>query len=162
MAEGVAEGVSWGDFEAAMPEMASAGRALLFKHGVGLGYLATIRPNGGPRLHPFCPIVAVGGLYGFINHHSPKSKDLVRDGRYAIHAFPNGDNDDELSIDGRAVVVDDPIVIEAVRAAYGATYQTPSEETLFEFRIERALLALYDAQSTWPPAYTKWRVTGLV
>ncbi|HTN78060.1 MAG TPA: hypothetical protein VMK16_00185, partial [Acidimicrobiales bacterium] len=80
----------------------------------------------------------------------------------AIHAFPNGENDDELSIDGRAVVVDDPIVIEAVRAAYGATDQTPSEETLFEFRIERALLAVYDAQSTWPPAYTKWRVTGLV
>ncbi|HMK12679.1 MAG TPA: pyridoxamine 5'-phosphate oxidase family protein [Acidimicrobiales bacterium] len=158
----MAEGVSWADLESAMPEMAAAGRALLYKHGVGLGYLATIRPNGGPRLHPFCPIVAVGGLYGFINHHSPKGKDLLRDGRYAVHAFPNGENDDEFAVDGRAAVVHDAAVAEAVRATYGATYQTPSEETLFELRIERALLALYDAQSTWPPAYTTWRVTGQV
>ncbi len=60
-------------------------------------------------------------------------------------------------VDGSAVVIDDPDVTEAVRATYGATYQTPAEETLFEFRIERALLSLYDAQSTWPPVYTKWR-----
>jgi hypothetical protein len=46
-------------------------------------------------------------LWGFINHRSPKGRDLLRDGRYAIHAFPNGRNDDELMIDGRAVVCED-------------------------------------------------------
>ena len=58
---------SWADFEAAVPEMAAAARALLYAHGIGLAYVATIRPGGGPRLHPFCPILAVGGLWGFIN-----------------------------------------------------------------------------------------------
>ena len=147
---------SWADFEAAAPEMAAAARALLYAHGIGLAYVATIRPGGGPRLHPFCPILAVGGLWGFINRGSPKGRDLARDGRYAIHAFPNGRNDDELMIDGRAAPCEDEAIADAVRAAYGATYQTPSEEMLFEFRIERALLATYDEQSTWPPVYTKW------
>jgi hypothetical protein len=76
----VIDAVPWADFEAAAPEMAAAGRGLLYQHGIGLAYLATIRPNGGPRLHPFCPILAVGGLWGFINHRSPKGRDLLRDG----------------------------------------------------------------------------------
>ncbi len=143
-----------------MPAMASSGQALLFRQEVGLGYLATIRPNGAPRIHPFCPILAAGGLWGFINHGSPKGHDLRRDGRYAIHAFPNGRNDDEFCVDGSARVIADPDVIAAVRATYGAPTQTPSEETLFEFRIERALLAAYDADSSWPPTYTRWAVTS--
>ena len=73
-------GVRWEVFEVAMPDMAAAGRRSLYQHGLGLGYLATIRPSGGPRLHPFCPILAVGGLWGFINHGSPKGADLARDG----------------------------------------------------------------------------------
>jgi hypothetical protein len=150
------DGVRWEAFEGAMPEMAAAGRLLLYQHGLGLGYLATIRPNGGPRLHPFCPILAVGGLWGFINHSSPKGADLARDGRYAIHAFPRRDGDDEFCVDGRAVATSEPDLVAAVRDAYGAPIQTPSEETLFEFRIERALLALYDAENSWPPQYTRW------
>jgi hypothetical protein len=152
--------VSWREFEEAMPEMAAAGRALLYHHGLGLGYVATVRPDGGPRLHPFCPILAVGGLWGFINRGSPKAGDLRRDGRYAIHALPNGRNDDEFALDGRAAFCDDEATIASVRAAYGAVDQTPSEEALFEFRVERALLATYDEQSTWPPTYTKWWVTS--
>ena len=154
-------GVRWGDFEAAAPEMAAAGRALFDKHGIGLGYLATIGPNGGPRLHPCCPILTAGGLWAFINNSSPKGKDLLRDGRYAIHAFPNGTNDDEFMVDGRAVATWDAEIVAAVREAFGAPYQTPSEDTLFEFHIERALLARYDEKSTWPPAYTRWSVTTL-
>jgi len=152
--------VRWEEFEAAMPDMAAAGRTLLYQHGLGLGYLATIRPNGGPRLHPFCPILAVGGLWGFINHGSPKGADLERDGRYAIHAFPKTGGDDEFFVDGRAVATDDPTVIAAVRGAYEAPTQTPSDETLFEFRIERELLAMYDEANSWPPQYTRWAASS--
>jgi len=31
-----------------------------------ISYLASIRRNGGPRLHPFCPILANGSLYAVI------------------------------------------------------------------------------------------------
>jgi hypothetical protein len=53
----------WAEFEAAMPEMAAEGRKLLYRFGSGLGFLATVRPDGGPRLHPMCPILAEGGLW---------------------------------------------------------------------------------------------------
>src|SRR4051794_7341702 len=72
-------GVRWAELEAQAPELAAAGRRLLYQFGLGLGFLATVRPNGGPRLHPFCPIVAEGGLWGFIAP-SPKQHDLRRDG----------------------------------------------------------------------------------
>jgi len=134
--------------------MAAAGRRLLYQFGLGLGFLATIRPGGGPRLHPFCPIVAEGGLWGFIGD-SPKLGDLRRDGRYAVHAFPSERVDDEFAVDGRAREITDADVIALVRAAYHAPIQT-ADEVLFEFEIERALLATYGPRPSWPPIYTRW------
>src|SRR5262245_7312768 len=111
----------WSGFEAERPAVAEAGRALIYQYGVGLGFLATIRKDGGPRLHPVCPVIANGGLYVFIGNKSPKLRDLLRDGRFALHAFPNKDVDDEFSASGCARRVDDPAVREVVYAAYIAT-----------------------------------------
>jgi hypothetical protein len=145
----------WGDFEAAMPEMAAEGQKLFYQFGLGLGFLATIRPDGGPRLHPMCPIVAEGGLYAFIGP-SPKLGDLRRNGHYAMHAFPPEAVDDEFYVTGRAVEVGDRDVIAAVRAAYKAPIQS-DDEVLFEFHLERALWAKYESRPSWPPAYTRWK-----
>jgi hypothetical protein len=144
----------WIEFEQSAPEVAEAGRRLLYQFGLGLGFLATIRPDGGPRLHPFCPIVAEGGLWGFIGA-SPKLGDLRRDGRYAVHAIPPESVDDEFAVDGRAREITDAAVIARVRAAYHAPIQT-ADEVLFEFDIERALLATYGPRPSWPPVYTRW------
>jgi hypothetical protein len=62
----------WSEFESEQPDMAKAGRDLIYNFKVGLGYLATVRKDGGPRLHPVCPTIANGGLYVFIGNHSPK------------------------------------------------------------------------------------------
>ncbi len=151
---------TWAQFEAAAPEMAAAGRALLYQFGPGLGYLATVRKDGGPRVHPFCPTIAEGGLFGLIGP-SPKQHDLLRDGRYAIHSFPKADGDDEFYVAGTGRQVDDEDLRAAVLAAYRATGSTASgDETFFEFDIERALLAIYPKRAEgpgWPPTYTKWR-----
>jgi hypothetical protein len=144
----------WAEFERSAPELAEAGRRLLYQFGLGLGFLATIRPSGGPRLHPFCPIVAEGGLWGFIGD-SPKRGDLRRDGRYAVHAFPPESVDDEFAVDGRAREVTDAAVIARVRAAHHAPIQS-ADEVLFEFDIERALLATYGPRPSWPPVYMRW------
>lgn len=79
----------WSDFAAEKAGMAEAGHALIYQFRVGLGYLATVRKDGGPRLHPVCPVIAHDGLYVFIGNHSPKVHDLLRDGRFALHAFPH-------------------------------------------------------------------------
>src|SRR5215211_4082394 len=110
---------TWAEFEAAMPEMAGAGRALLFQHGPGLAYLATVRKDGGPRIHPVCPVIADGDLYAFIGR-SPKLYDLLRDGRYALHTFPCEDRDHELFITGRAIPVSDPVRFARADTVYRA------------------------------------------
>lgn len=138
--------------------MAEAGRALFYQFGIGLGFLATIRKDGGPRLHPFCPVLAGEGLYGFILNNSPKKHDLVRDGRYAIHAFPPEKVDDEFYVTGTARVVTDPAEYEAAKLSYEASGGKTSEhETLFEFDIERAMHAKYKARPDWPPTYRVWK-----
>jgi hypothetical protein len=144
----------WEDLERDAPELAAHGRRLLYQFGLGLGFLATIRPDGGPRLHPFCPILADGGLWGFIGP-SPKRGDLRRDGRCAVHSFPPEDLDDEFYVQARAVEINDAATIAAVRAAYTAPIQG-DDEVLFELRPERAMLALYESRPSWPPRYTRW------
>jgi hypothetical protein len=148
---------TWAEFEAAAPEMAAEGRRLLYQFGPGLGFLATVRPDGGPRLHPICPIVAEGGLYAFIVP-SPKCGDLRRDGRYALHSFPPADVDDEFCVTGRAVEVDDTDVRLAVAAAYHAPVH--ERDALFAFDLERCLLAKYEHRGAWPPTYTRWVGSG--
>ena len=149
----------WSEFEQANPDMAAAGRKLIYQFTVGLGYLATVRKDGGPRLHPFCPILMDGRLYGLIVE-SPKQRDLLRDGRYAIHTFPSPDRDDEFHLTGRAVRRPDEALATRVRAAFVATGGTStSDELLFEFDIEHVLLATYKKRGepdNWPPIYTKW------
>lgn len=152
----------WQTLEAEAPEIAAGGRALLYQYGPGLAYLATVRADGGLRLHPFCPVVTDGGIYGRIID-SPKRRDLVRDGRYAIHAFAPTDRDDEFMLSGTARRVQDAAVIERVADAFHAAGATSSgDEWTFEFDIERALLSLYNprgVQPQWPPRYLKWRAT---
>jgi hypothetical protein len=144
----------WEDLERAAPELARAGHRLLYQYGLGLAFRATVRPDGGPRLHPFCPIVTEGGLWGFIGP-SPKRVDLRRDGRVAVHSFPPRDVDDEFYVQSRAVEIDDSAAIKAVRAAYTAPIQG-DDELLFEILPERALLATYGPRPSWPPTYTRW------
>ena len=50
--------VSWQEFVAAEPDLAELGRFLLFQFQVGPGFLATVRQDGAPRLHPVCPVLS--------------------------------------------------------------------------------------------------------
>lgn len=146
----------WSDLAGERPELAEAGRALIYQHRVGLGYLATVRKDGGPRVHPVCPVIAGGGLYVFIGNHSPKVHDLLRDGRFALHSFPVPDVDDEFYAAGRARRVDDPAIRQVVHDTYAATGATTTDDTLFELWLERVLHARYGPRPSWPPVYTRW------
>lgn len=147
----------WSAFAAEVPEMAARGRTLLTFAGIGLGYLATVRKDGGPRFHPFCPVFHEDGLYALIIP-SPKREDLLRDGRFALHAFPLPDVDDEFYATGRVVHHRDPALRDAVRQAFLATGgHSTGDEELFEFDFDHALLATYAGRGIFPPVYTKWR-----
>jgi len=145
--------VTWGDFEASAPDQAAAGRRLIYQYGPGTGYLATVRPDGGPRLHPVCPVVTGGGLWLFVVP-SPKGADLERDGRYALHALLPEEVEEEFYVTGRARRVNDPDLRRQVAAAYHAP--VPDDHTLFALDVERVLHAAYRFRGDWPPTYTRW------
>ncbi|CAN5638236.1 hypothetical protein BH20ACT21_BH20ACT21_13740 [soil metagenome] len=72
--------LSWGQLEERRPELAQAGKGLLYQFGVGLAFLSTTRRDGGPRVHPVCPIIVDDLLVALI-FPGPKLHDLIRDGR---------------------------------------------------------------------------------
>src|SRR4051794_15890974 len=101
---------SWSDFAAAAPSLAADIRTLLEQYGPGMAYLATVRADGGPRVHPVSPVITDRGLYCFVVA-SPKRRDLERDGRYALHSYPPEENDDEACLTGRAIRVrEEPVI----------------------------------------------------
>ena len=111
-----------------------------------IAYLATVRADGAPRLHPFCPMLAGGRLFAAIPRSSPKGWDLRRDPRCVIHGLP-GPDDDELCIRATASeVVDDPATAALVRdvvarSGVGGMVETVTNDALFEFDLEQVDVA---------------------
>ena len=149
---------TWNEFETDAPDIAEAGKKLLYQFGVGLAFLATLRKDGAPRLHPICPTVVDGHLYALIGP-SPKRGDLKRDGRYALHTFPPTDVDDEFLVMGRAISIDSKAVADKVRAdLVGRGMTSTNDEDPFEFHIESVMHAKYPGgHGTWPPKYSIWK-----
>jgi hypothetical protein len=156
--------LTWRDFQAVQPEAAATGRALLYQVGVGLGFLATVRADGGPRVHPVCPILTDDGLYLFVVA-SPKRADLLRDPRYALHAFPTDDNEDAFYITGIAESRNDDAAVRA-RIAQQYLVQERSmheeppgfaDEHLFELFVNTCLVTKTTGHGDWNPQHTVWR-----
>ena len=72
----------WAYLAAADPELAAVAEPLLQEFT--LAYLATVRDDGGPRVHPVTITLHDGDLWVFLVHGTPKRDDLLRDGRYAL------------------------------------------------------------------------------
>jgi hypothetical protein len=155
--------ISWTEFERRQPALADAGRRQLYQIGIGLAFLATVRPDGGPRVHPVCPVISDAGLHLLIVA-GPKRQDLRRDGRYALHSemCPPPRQDDGFALAGRAREVTDAAVEGMVRARVlterdGNVWPGFDSEVVFELGIERALLMLTQADGPFPAGPTIWR-----
>ena len=130
--------VSWKEFAAVSPDLAQTGRALLNQFGVGLAFLATVRKDGAPRLHPVCPVLSEDRLFVLITPASPKRHDLLRDGRYALQTFPQPKpGSDEFYVAGKALLVDDPATRSA--ALRDAKHMADAREMTFELLIDRVM-----------------------
>ena len=150
--------VTWKEFAAAEPDVADVGRSLLCQFGVGLAFLATVRKDGAPRLHPVCPVLSNDHLFVLITPSSAKRRDLLRDGRYALQSFPQPKpGSDEFYIAGKAVLVGDPAAhAEVLR---DAKHMADASETAFELLIDRVMHTRWEHVLT--PAmrsvHRKWR-----
>jgi hypothetical protein len=148
----MARASSWKDLELAAPRLATEGRRLLYARGDGEAFLATVRDDAAPRVHPINVGIVDGTLYAFIGR-SPKQVDLLQDGRFAIHSHQDPAQPDELELRGRARLVEDG----AERAAVASVWFFEPDETyaLFAFDIEAAILG-ERAADEWPPRYSRW------
>ena len=149
---------SWSEFADAAPELANVATRLWpgswpwtearFSPPpscFSIAFLASVRRDGGPRVHPFCPILARGRLFAAIPRSSPKGSDLRRDPRCVIHALP-GPADDEFCVRAIAREVTEPatrvLVRDVVaRSEVGGMIESASREPLFEFDLEQVDVA---------------------
>lgn len=159
-------GARWADLVAARPELASKARGLLYLGPIGLGFLATVRADGGPRVHPVCPVLTETDLYVMVIP-GPKLDDLRRDPRYALHSetFPPPNEDDGFYVTGMAVEIADPARWEAI-ARQSLTERSNEtrwpgfeRQVLFELRLDRCLLTLTHPADGFPAGHTVWRRT---
>ena len=160
--------ITWTEFERQQPALASAGRRHLYQVGIGLAFLATIRPGGGPRVHPVCPVISPAGLHLLIMA-GPKQQDLRRDGRYALHSqtSPPPRQDDGFALTGRAHQITDAAVDRVVRDQIltergGTVWPGFDAEVVFELSVERCLLMQTQADAPFPAGPTIWRAGGAV
>ena len=148
---------SWAQFEAAAPELAAAGRRLIYRTTTGEALLATVRGGELPRIHPVYVAILEGRLVAFLLD-SPKATDLAQDGRFALHAHQDPAAPHEFVVRGRARLIDDDATRrETSKAWYFEAYEGHG---LFEFDIEHAILGERESRNAWPPRYTSWRSDG--
>lgn len=100
--------VSWGEFEAAEPELSARVRELftVYRHHT----MATIRRDGSPRISGTEISIEDGELVLGMMPGTRRAQDLLRDPRLAVHSHsvdpPEGDNaswSGEAKLSGRAV-----------------------------------------------------------
>jgi uncharacterized pyridoxamine 5'-phosphate oxidase family protein len=122
-----------------------------------VAYLATVRKDGSPRVHPVTPILGGGQLYLFMDPTSPKGHDLRRNGLFALHA--SVENEDggqgEFFITGKASLVEDTTVREV--AVKHAGYNVAERYILFRLALEIALGTVYESDEK---IQHRWRQTG--
>jgi hypothetical protein len=126
---------TWGEFREVEPELAAFGATCFSRRPA---YLATLRRNGVPRVHPVTPIISDQGLFLFMEPTSPKGGDLRARGSYALH---NGVPDNEGSggefwVSGRGVAVENPDTWSI--AAQASSYEPAERYLLFELLLNEA------------------------
>lgn len=132
--------MSWKILEEQDPELAAFGRERL---NGKVAYLATIRKDGSPRVHPMTPIIGEGHFFVFMEPTSPKGHDLQRDGRYAIHCSVSDTSGEsgEFIITGQAHLAEDSeLRAQAIRLA---SYTPAERYILFEFEMHSVRSTIY-------------------
>lgn len=157
--------ITWTEFQRQQPALADAGRGQFYQHGLGLGFLATVRRDGGPRVHPVCPVISTAGLHVLILP-GPKRADLRRDGRYSLHsemvAPPR--QDDGFAVSGTAAEIADTTTAATVRDQvikdFGELWPGYDTLTLFELSVASCLLTLTEPDAGFPKGPTIWKAPG--
>lgn len=143
--------MSWKELSDASPELSEFGRE---RFDSGVAYLATVRKDGAPRVHPVTPILGDGRLFLFMEPTSPKGHDLRRDGRYTLHCSVEDSSGGagEFLVTGKAVFVADS-EMRAIAERF-SSYEPAARYVLFELDIDFAFSTRYDKNGN--PVRKRW------
>jgi hypothetical protein len=127
--------MAWPQFAVGNPDLAAFGAGRL---AASPAYLATIRADGSPRVHPVSPIIAPSGLYVFMEPTSPKATDIRDTARFAMHCGvpDNAGSGGEFHISGYGRLIDDATTRAEASAA--ASYSPAERYILFELQLSEA------------------------
>lgn len=145
---------TWGAFEEAEPGLA----AFALERMKGrIVYQATLRLDGGPRVHPVSPWVGAGLLCVSFRDTSPKLREVARDPRYALHTTQPWEDHagdfGEFMARGRLEHIPEDHPALAARPGlppYGLVHYSCS--------IEEAVATEYDDKEL--PVYRRWRAAA--
>jgi hypothetical protein len=149
--------MSWQALAIQSADLAGFGAAHLHDQ---VAYLATIKRDGAPRLHPVRPIVTAGRLFLFMEPDSPKGHDLRRDGRYMLHCTATGEQPwdlHEFSVSGLAHLAEDPVIRQIANAGTG--FPRDDHFVLFELDVDSASSTVYNQAGR--PVRQRWRAKRL-
>jgi len=135
--------LSWHEMAAAEPDLASHGIERLAR---APSYLATVRGDGWPRVHPVGPLsIRDGRLIVPMLPTSPKGADLRRTGRYGLHCGVEdaSGGGGELLITGEAI------------AATAGPRDTDEGWVVFELLVGEMLATRYEGCDA-RPVRSRW------
>lgn len=128
---------TWRDVTTAAPDLAKRVQARFEAHGLGL--LATLRADGGPRISGIEPLFANGDLWLGMMDDARKLADLRRDPRLCLHnaTVDKQVTEGDVKITGRGVEVADQAAFDAFVAGFEATTGNPPPPGPFPlFRVD--------------------------
>ena len=142
---------TWAEFAGAEPDLAAFGRERMQGRIV---YQATLRVDGGPRVHPVSPWIAAGLLCVSFRDTSPKIREVARDARYALHTAQPWD--DHAGNYGEFIARGG---LEQLAASHPAALarpgQTPYALVHYACSIQEAVATAYSAEEL--PVYRRWK-----
>ncbi|RJQ83570.1 pyridoxamine 5'-phosphate oxidase family protein [Amycolatopsis panacis] len=136
---------SWLEFSTAVPSLAERVKARF--SAAESHVLATLRRDGAPRVSG--SEIAFRGDEAYVGSmlDARKARDLLRDGRFALHAAPAIEEGGDAKIAGRAVAITDLAEITRI--------QGPEPTHLFRLEIEEAVLTWVEGNTllieSWHP-----------
>lgn len=146
--------MSWRELQHGNPPLANFGAA---RFASSVAYLATLKKDGSPRVHPVTPILAKDRLFVFMEPTSPKGHDLRRDGRYAMHCSvgDSGGAGGEFLITGSAAFIEDKESREFAKKY--ASYDIIDRYILFELGVHTAFSNVY--REGEEPERMRWKAS---
>ena len=144
----------WRELELDDPTLAGFGRERIDGK---VSYLATLRRDGSPRLHPVTPILGSGCCFIFIDPTSPRGHDLQANGQYSLHCAMNDSSGSsgEFQMSGMAVLIEDQAQRRLAEEA--STFMPGARYLLFELRISEVMSTSYRGGR---PERRRWTLPG--